>query len=138
MANTDIPGFLVTLTLDDNVITALCTNLGIERSRVALKKSVMDGTGSPTYLDGEETGTFDILGSVIEGAAGIEALETTWAKLGAIPFIIEVGDGATVDAGTYSGDTQLNAFNVSTEPDDVWKFEIGGDTGRITYTPPAP
>ena len=138
MASADINGFLVTLTLDGNVITALCTNLGFDRTVSSLKKSVMDGTGSPTYLGSEETGTFNIVGSVIEGAAGVEALETTWAKKAEVPFIIEVGDGATIDAGTYSGDTLLNAFNITAAPDDTWSFDITGDTGIIAYTPPAP
>jgi hypothetical protein len=138
MAADDIQGFLVTLTLDGNVITALCTNLGIERSKASLKKSTMDGTGSPTHLPGEETGSFDILGSVIAGAANIEALEATWAKAVAVPFIIDVGDGVLIEAGVYTGDTLLNAFNLATTPDDVWSFEIGGDTGKITYTAPTP
>jgi hypothetical protein len=138
MASQDIPGFLVTLTLDGNVITALCTNLGLERSKASMKKSVMDGTGSPTFLPGEETGAFAIIGSVIEGATNIEALETTWSKAVEVPFIIDVGDGATIEAGIYTGDTLLNEFNIATDPADTWTFDINGDTGKITYTAPTP
>jgi len=138
MAAQDVQGFLVTLTLDGNAVTALCTSLGIDRAKVAMKKSTMDGTGSPTYLNGEETGTFDMGGSVIPGAANQEALEVTWAKTVAVPFIIDVGDGATIEAGVYSGDTVLTSFDVSTAPDDTWSFEISGDTGRIVYTAPTP
>jgi hypothetical protein len=138
MASSDIQGFLVVLTLDGNVITAQCTNLGIDRSKASLKKSVMDGTGNPTYLPGEETGAFAVIGSVIEGAGNIEALEVTWSKEVEVPFIILVGDGATVDAGTYSGDTLLSTFNITTSPDDTWTFDIAGDTGKITYTAPTP
>jgi len=138
MAAEDVQGFLVTLTLDGNDITVQCTNLSLDRAKAALKKSTMDGTGSPTYLPGEETGVFDIAGSVIPGATNIEALETTWAKQVEVPFIIDVGDGATIEAGTYTGNTLLNTFNVVTAPDDTWTFDISGDTGKITYTAPTP
>ena len=134
----DIQGFLVVLTLDGNDITVQCTRLAVDRSKASLKKSTMDGTGSPEYIPGEETGQLGITGSVIEGAVAIEALEETWAKAAEVPFSVLVGDGATVDAGTYSGDTLLQTFNVGTEPSDTWSFDMVGDTGKIVYTPPTP
>lgn len=134
---TDVQGFLVDLTLDGTVITARLQDLSLDRTRNVMAKATMKGDGKPTQLAGQETGTLSMNGQV--DTAGQAGLETTWEKTDSVAFSLEIGDGATIDAGTYTGQVLLGSFNVSTAADGMVDFALSGDTyGAVTYTPPTP
>lgn len=133
----DLNGFLAIVILDGNTITAQLTNLRFERTVGSNKKSTMDGTGSPTYLAGERAGTFTMDGTIADDDSH-NLIEAIWAKYASVPFSVEVGDGATVDAGTYAGNVLLTRADQVAEPEDAWRFTMAGDTGEIVFTPPAP
>ncbi len=130
----DVQGFLVTLTLDTVEITALCNDVALSRSRDVMSKPTMDGSGEPGQLPGQLTGTLSMTGQV--DTAGQAGLETTWAKDAAVAFAMVVGDGATIDAGTYAGQVALTTFDIEAAASDAWNFSLDGTTRSVTYTPP--
>jgi len=129
-----VQGFLVTLTLDSVPITALCNDVTLSRSKNVMSKATMDGSGVPVQLAGSLTGTLSMSGQV--DTAGQEGLETTWAKDTAVAFIIDIGDGATIAAGTYSGNVTLSTFDIDAAASDSWNFSIDGATDSVDYVAP--
>ncbi len=132
----DVQGFLVTLTLDAVEITAFCNDVTLSRAKNVMSKPTMDGTGVPIQLAGSLTGTLSMSGQV--DTAGQDGLETTWAKDTAVAFILEVGDGATIQAGTYSGNVTLSTFDVEAAASDAWNFSLEGATDSVDYVAPVP
>jgi len=130
----DVQGFLVTLTLDQAEITALCNNVALSRSKNVMSKTTMDGTGIPQQLVGQSTGTLSMAGQV--DTTGQEGLEATWAKDTKVAFILVVGDGATIDAGTYNGSVTLTNLAVDASADNTWNFSLDGATDSVSYAPP--
>jgi len=130
----DIQGFLVTLTLDTVEITAQCTDVTLSRAKNVMSKPTMDGTGFPQQLIGQNTGTLSMNGQV--DTVGQEGLEATWIKWAKVAFILDVGDGATIKAGTYNGSVSLSSFDVEAAADGMWNFSLSGDTDSVSYTPP--
>lgn len=131
----DVQGFLVTLTLDSTVITALCNNVYLSRAKNVMSKPTMDGTGIPINLAGSETGTLTMSGQV--DTAGQTGLEATWVKSVKVAFILDVGDGAAIKAGTYNGSVTLQTFDIEAAASDAWNFTLDGLTESVSYTPPA-
>jgi len=133
---TDLPGFLVALTLDGTEITAQCNDVALNRTRNAMAKATMDGTGFPTQLAGQETGELAMNGQV--DTAGWKGLEQTWGKAAVVPFNLVVGDSGTIDAGTYSGSVLLSSYGAEASADGMWNFALTGTTsGLVLFTPPA-
>ena len=132
---TDVQGFLVELTLDTVVITARCNDVALSRAKNVMSKATMDGTGFPQQLVGLKTGTLGMNGQV--DTAGQAGLEATWAKDTKVAFILVVGDGGTIDAGTYEGSLALSTFDVEAAADGLWNFSLSGDTDTVLYAPPA-
>lgn len=130
----DIQGFLVDLTLDSTLITAQLNSLSLSRAKNVMSKPTMDGTGIPLQLAGQHTGTLDMSGQV--DTAGQTGLEATWAKDVKVAFVLVVGDGATINAGTYNGSVTLSAFNIDTAADDAFNFSLSGVTDSVSFTPP--
>jgi len=129
----DVQGFLVSLTLDGDVITALCSDVSLTRAKNVMSKPTMDGTGVPTQLAGQATGTLSMNGQV--DTVGQDTLETTWVLNTKVPFILDVGDNATIKAGTYIGNVTLSAFDIDAAASDSWNFALSGATDSVTYTP---
>ncbi len=130
----DIQGFLVQLTLDTTEITALCNDVSLTRDKNVMVKATMDGTGVPHQLVGSKTGTLSMTGQV--DTAGQEGLETTWLKDVKVAFVLVVGDGGTVDAGTYNGSVTLSSFTIDAAASDAWNFSLDGATDSVSYAPP--
>ena len=131
----DIQGFLVELTLDGNIIDVYCNDVALARAKNVMAKATMDGTGVPTQLVGLSTGTLSMNGQV--DTAGQTVLEATWAKDTKVAFILVVGDGGTIDAGTYEGFLALSTFDVEAAADGLWNFSLSGDTDTVSFAPPA-
>ena len=129
----DIPGFLVTLTLDAVEITAVCNDVSLTRAKNVMSKPTMDGTGIPIQLAGSKTGELSMTGQV--DTAGQEGLETTWLKDTKVAFVLEVGDGATVQAGTYNGSVTLSQFDIDAAASDAWNFSLSGATDSVSFSP---
>ena len=133
---TDIQGFLVTMTLDGADVTLWLNDLTLERSKAILNKATMDGTGYPTQLPSSKSGALNMNGQV--DTAGAQVLEATWAKDVPVAFSLVVGDGATIAAGTYSGNLALSDFAIETSADDAWNFGLQSVTsGAVAYAAPA-
>jgi len=130
----DVAGFLVTLTLDSVEITAQCNDVALARSKNVMSKPTMDGTGTPQQLVGQNTGTLSMNGQV--DTAGQTGLEDTWLKQTKVEFAIDVGDGATIQAGTYEGSVSLASFDVEAAADGMWNFTLSGATDSVSFAPP--
>ena len=131
----DLQGFYVTLTLDGTNITAQLESADLERSKAQLKKSTMDGNPGAEYLPGEQTSTLTMVGFIDE--AGLNGLEQSFAKNIEVPYSLFVGDATeSLDAGLYSGNVTLTRFTVRASGEEVWRFELDGQGGAATYTPP--
>lgn len=131
-----VQGFLAKLTLDGNIITLFVTDVSLDRSKTALDKSVMDGSGDSLMIPGLNTGTLAFNGHIDQ--ANQNLIETTYAKDTVVPFILEVDEGLTTDA-TWAGDIAITEFSTNTTFDGNWAFSLSGDTsGAVTYTPSAP
>lgn len=131
---TDVQGFHTTITLGSDTLTLFCNSVSISRDKSVMEKSTMDGTGVPQLLVGQATGTVSLEGQV--DTVGQALMEATF--LAGVPTVmtIEVSDGATIDAGTYSGDVIINSFHVEATADDTWNFTLDA-TGYLAYTAPA-
>ena len=129
----DIQGFLTTVVIDGTDVTAQFGDVALSLSKNVMSKPTMDGTGDPLKLVGQKSGTLTVNGQV--DTAGFAGLNTTWAKDTKVPFSVEIGDGATIDAGTYSGSVTLNSFAPEASADDTWNVAISGDTDSVVYTP---
>lgn len=130
---TDVQGFLATVTVDTVDITALLNDVSLGRSKNVMAKPTMDGSGDAIKLVGQKTGTLSVTGQV--DTAGHAGLESTWAKDVKVSFSIEMGDGGTIDAGSYAGNVTLSDFQVEAATDDTWNVTLAGDTDSIVYTP---
>ena len=130
----DVQGFLCTLTLDGEDITVLLNDLSLSRAKNVMSKPTMDGTGVPQQLVGNQTGTLAMNGQV--DTVGQETLEATWAEDWSVAFALEVGDGATILAGTYTGAVVLSAFDIDTAASDSFNFALSGETAGVVYAAP--
>ena len=117
----DVQGFLTLFNLDGSDVTLQCNSVGLSQAKNVMSKPTMDGTGNPTKLTGQKTGTLTAAGQV--DTVGFGGLNTTWEKDTAVAFSLRMGDGAGVQAGTYSGNVTLSALDVDSSADDTWNFE---------------
>ena len=131
----DIQGFLTVVTLDGTVVTAQLNDVSLSQSKNVMSKPTMDGTGDPAKLVGQKSGTLSASGQV--DTVGFQGLEVTWGKSTPVAFEIELGDGSTVDGGSYAGNVTLTQFDVESSADDTWNFTLAGDTDSVVYTLPA-
>ena len=129
----DVQGFLATITLDSQDITAYLNDASFDRTKTVETKPTMDGTGIPLKLVTQKDGTLTLDGQV--DTAGQSVLETIFAKDTPVAFVAIMGDGATIDAGTYSGDVTLSGETISTSASDTWNFTMTAE-GWLTFTPP--
>jgi len=129
----DVQGFLVTLTLNTDEITALCNDVSLTRGKNVMAKPTMDGTGRPQQLVGNETGELSMSGQV--DTVGQEVLEATWVFNTKVAFVLDVGDGATIKAGTYNGSVTLSQFDIEAAASDAWNFTLSGATDSVSFAP---
>ena len=131
----DIQGFLTTVTVDGTDITAQFNDVALSFSKNVMSKPTMDGTGDAKKLTGQRSGTLSLTGQV--DTTGFAGLNTTWLKDVSVLFSLEVGDGVTIDAGSYAGNITLTDFSIDAAADDSWNVSLAGDTDTVVYTPPA-
>ncbi len=131
----DVQGFLTTVTIDGTNVTAQFNDVSLAFSKNVMMKPTMDGTGDAAKLTGQKSGTLTVSGQV--DTVGFAGLNATWAKDTAVAFVVDIGDGATIDAGSYAGNVTLSQFDVESSADDTWNFTLAGDTDSVVYTLPA-
>ncbi len=129
----DVQGFHAVLTLDGNVVTAYCNDVSFDRQKTVETKATMDGTGIPLKLVTAKDGTLELSGQV--DTAGQTLLEATFDKDVPVEFSAEIGDGATIDAGTYAGDVTITGMPLDASAADAWNFSLSAE-GWLTFTPP--
>ena len=131
-----VQGFLAELTLDGINITDQVVSTPFARTKTALAKGVMDGSGVMQSIPGPESGSLDVSGFLSQ--AEWNAMEVTWAKDVPVSFNLAVIEGITTDA-EWSGLVTLTGLTVDPVGDGLWSFELTGDTsGVTTYTPSTP
>ena len=131
---TDVQGFLTTVTIDGTNVTAQFNDVALAFSKNVMMKPTMDGTGDAAKLTGQKSGTLTVSGQV--DTVGFAGLNATWAKDTAVAFVVDIGDGATIDAGSYAGNVTLNSFAPEASAEDTWNVSISGDTDSVVYTAP--
>ena len=127
----DIQGFLTIVSVDGTDVTAQCNDVSLSQSKDVMSKATMDGTPESAKLVTNKSGTLSATGQV--DTAGFAGLQTTWEKDISVVFSLQMGDGATIDGGTYSGNVTLSQFDVEAATDDTWNFTLSGDTDSVVY-----
>ena len=128
-------GFLASLVLDLLDITTNVQSTPLTRTKGTLNKAVQDNSGEMQSIPGMSSGTLNVTGWLDTDEHN--ALEVTWAKDVAVPFVLTVAAGLTTDPG-WAGDVTLTSFEVAPVEDGLWTFSLSGDTsGVVTYTPSA-
>ena len=118
------------------MITLFLTDYSLDRSKTALDKSVMDGTGESAMLPGMNSGSLSMNGHVDQ--ANLNLLEISYAKDVPVTFLLKIVEGLTADA-SYAGSLSISSFQVGTNFDGNWAFSLSGDTsGAVVYSASAP
>lgn len=132
---TFVPGYLGTVTLNTDDISAVGSVVSLERSRNIMAKPTF---GSPYQysLGGQKLGTFSANGHVSVEHLG--ALEDAFVSDAPIPFSLQVGEAAgPTDAGLYEGDCVVSTYTIEGNADGEFDWSIEAQTsGPITYTAP--
>ncbi len=134
MTSTFIPGYLGTVTLNTDDITAIGSVVKLGQTRAVMSKPTF---GNPwgNVLGGQRLGSFSANGPI--AAEQISDLQDAFDANTPIAFELQIGEasGAT-DAGIYSGDCVIGSFTIDASADGEWDWSIDAQTsGTVTYTP---
>lgn len=130
----DVQAFYTQITLDGSRVEAYCNDVQMPRNINVMEKPTMDGSGVPLLLAGQRTGSVSLSGQV--DTVGQAIFEAEFDAAVPVTLVVEVGDGATIDAGTYTGTVIVNSLPVEAAADDTWNFSLDA-TGFMVYTAPA-
>ena len=131
---TFIPGYLATVTLNADNISAVGSVVSLTRTRNIMSKPVF---GSPyAYsLGGQKVGAFDASGHLsTENMADLEAAFISDAP---IAFSLQIGDAAgATDAGLYSGNCVVGDYTIEASADGEFDWSISATTsGAVDLHP---
>lgn len=131
---TFIPGYLATVTLNADNISAIGSVVRLQKSRNVMTKPTF-GSEYGFSLGGQKIGAFSASGHIsAELAADLEAI---FESNSPIAFSMQVGEasGAT-DAGVHTGFCVVSSYTIEANADGEWDWSIDAQTsGTITYTP---
>lgn len=134
---TFIPGFLGTLLLNADDISAIVSGATLTLTRNALAKPTL---GQPWgyAIAGQRGGTIAYDGHLsAEQAADLQAIYMSDVPV-AFSFQIGEGGGAT-DAGVYSGTCIVTELSHEVAADGEWDWSLAcTTTGPVVYTPATP
>jgi predicted secreted protein len=134
---TFIPGYLATVTLMAEDISAIGSVVSLEKTRNVMTKPTF---GSPYghSLGGQKIAAFSANGHL--SAEQAAALEDIFDSDAPIDFTLQVGEGAgATDAGVHSGKCVVSSYRIEANADGEWDWAIEAQTsGVVTYTPAAP
>lgn len=137
MAQTFIPGWELTFTIDSKDFTVVANAFGINRSKASLPKPVF-GTQDRNAISGQISGTMSAGGHV--SVEKLPDLEAVFRSEIPVALTVQVGTlaGAT-EAGDYAGNIVVNTYDLATDPEGEWEWTFAADIdGILAYTPPTP
>ncbi len=134
---TFIPGYLGTLLLNTEDISAMVSGATLTLTRNALNKPTL---GQPWgyAIAGQRAGTISYDGHLsAEQAADLHAIYSLDAPC---DFSFQMGDAAgATDAGLYSGKCIITELAHEVAADGEWDWSLAAQTtGPVTYTPATP
>lgn len=134
---TFIPGFLATVTLNNENVSAIGSVVRLQKRRNGMTKPTFGNPWGFT-LGGQRIGAFSANGHVSAELAA--ALETMFEADAPIEFALQVGEGAgATDAGLHEGLCVITSYTIEANADGEWDWSIDAQTsGAITYTPASP
>ena len=128
-----VQGFLATISIDGNDITAAVENFNLDRTKNVLDKMTMNGDPVGKKIPGSETGTLGCDGLIDQ--ANMTLLEASWVKDTEVVFSLTNEEGAATDM-VWAGSVVLGDLALNTSGDDVWRFTLGAETsGAVVVTP---
>jgi hypothetical protein len=134
---TFIPGYLGTVTLNLEDISAIGSVVRLQKTRNVMTKPTF---GNPWgfSLGGQRIGQFSANGHL--SAEQAEALETAYNAQLPIEFSLQVGEGAgATDAGLHTGSCVISSLTIEANADGEWDWSIDAQTsGLVVYTPASP
>lgn len=134
---TFIPGYLGTVTLNADDISAIGSVVSLTKTRNLMTKPTF-GSAYAHSLGGQKIGAFSAQGHV--SAESVGDLDAAFNSDAPIAFSLQIGDAAgPTDGGLYSGDCVLSSFEITANADGEWDWSLEAQTsGEVTYAPPAP
>lgn len=131
---TFIPGYLATVTINSDDITAIGSVFRLNMSRNVINKPHF-GNAFNDKISGKRNIAFSASGNIsVEQAADLQAMFDSDAP---IAFSLQVGaaSGAT-DAGLYSGTCIVATYSIDVSGDGDFAWTIDAEaSGTVTYTP---
>jgi hypothetical protein len=131
---TFIPGYLGTLTVNAEDISAVVANATLTLTRNALSKPTL-GQAWGFALSGQRSGTVSYSGHLsVEQAAALNAI---FMEDLPVDFSFQMGEGGgETDAGTYTGKCVITSLAHEVAADGEWDWTLEATTsGPVTYTP---
>lgn len=131
-----VPGSLGSITLNAvPLVNGFVSALNL--SRAGLSKRPI-GAAWGFALGGQRSGAFSASGGV--SAAEQAGLQALFASDVAIPFSIQIGDGAgATDSGLYTGNCVVTSFNITVNGDGEWDWSLDAiTTGAVAFAPATP
>lgn len=134
---TFVPGYLGTLTINSEDVSAIVANATLTLNRNVLSKPTL---GQPWgfSLSGQRSGTISYSGHLsVEQAA---ALNEIFGEDLPVDFSFQMGEGGgATDAGVYSGKCVITSLAHEVAADGEWDWTLESATsGPVVYTPAAP
>jgi hypothetical protein len=134
---TFIPGYLGTVLLNADDISAVASVVRLEKTRNLMTKPTF---GSPYAhsLGGQKIGAFSGQGHVsVEQLADLDGAFNSDTP---IDFSLQIGDAAgATDGGLYTGKCVLSSFTVEANADGEWDWSFDAQTsGEVIYAPSTP
>jgi hypothetical protein len=134
---TFIPGYLGTVTLNLEDISAIGSVVRLQKSRNVMTKPTF---GNPWgfSLGGQKIAQFSAQGHL--SAEQAAALEAAYDEELPIEFSLQVGEGSgATDAGLHNGNCVISQLTVEANADGEWDWSLDAQTsGAVIYTPASP
>lgn len=131
---TFIPGYLATVTIDAEDLSAIGSVTRLQKSRNVMTKPTF-GNEYGFSLGGQKIAAFSASGHLsAEKAAALEALFDEELP---VDFSLQVGEGAgATDAGLHTGKCVISSLTIEANADGEWDWSLEAQTsGAVTYTP---
>lgn len=134
---TFIPGYLGTLTLSAEDISAIVANATLTLTRNALSKPTL---GQPWgfALSGQRSGTLSYNGHLT--VEQTDALNSIFMEDLPVDFSFQIGEGGgATDAGTYTGKCVITSLSHEVDAEGEWDWTLEATTsGPVVYTAATP
>ena len=132
MANTFMPGYLASVSIDGDALQSITASGTITRTKNVMTKAVA-GTQTPSVLAGIITGSLSISGHL--STEDIAKLNDAYVSNVALVYVFQIGDATAPDGGAYGGSLLIESLVFSFDVDDEWTFSLDAVlSGATTYT----